>query len=406
MTVKHSFADIQYCETLFNSFYDVGGLTSGGVTRLGYTQTEDQMHEIFTQLGRELGCESVHDEVGNTFVGGGARDGCYLIGSHLDSVIDGGRYDGVAGIIAGLMVLRWARDEGLSIPVRVGAFRCEESSNFGCCTIGSGLVTREISREKVVGLVSKDGQTLESIFASRGYSLDPPRISGLAGYLELHIEQGKVLEESGTSVGIVQTIAGPRRFKLYLRGLAEHSGATPMALRSDAMCAAAELILEIERLGNKEAAYQTVATVGVVNNKPNVMNVIPGEVELGVDIRGIDRTSLDRIEAEMKDAAKRICFRRNIEYLEEKLSEFPPVNMSSDVQMGLERAAQRLGISSRRMMSGAGHDAMAFPALCETGMVFIPCQRGISHNRAEFASLSSICDGARVIYEYLKGAAV
>ena len=403
--MKHSFEDIQYCETLFNCFYDVGGLTSGGVTRLGYTEIEDQMHEIFTRLGKELGCESAHDEVGNTFVGSAARDGCYLIGSHLDSVIDGGRYDGVAGIIAGLMVLRWAREEGLNIPIRVGAFRCEESSNFGCCTIGSGLVTREISREKVAGLVSKDGQTLESIFAGRGYSLDPPRISGLAGYLELHIEQGKVLEESGTSVGIVQTIAGPRRFKLYLRGLAEHSGATPMALRNDAMCAAAELILEIERLGNKEAAYQTVATVGVVNNKPNVMNVIPGEVELGVDIRGIDRTSLDRIELEMKDAAKRICFRRNIEYLEEKLSEFPPVNMSGDVQMGLERAAQRLGISSRRMMSGAGHDAMAFPALCETGMVFIPCQKGISHNRAEFASLSSICDGARVIYEYLKGAA-
>ena len=403
--MENSFADIQYCEELFNRFYDIGGLTSGGVTRLGYTQTEDQMHEMFALLGGELGYGNTQDEVGNTFVGSAARDGCYLIGSHLDSVIDGGRYDGVAGIIAGLMVLRWAREEGLNIPIRVGAFRCEESSNFGCCTIGSGLVTREISREKVAGLVSKDGQTLESIFAGRGYSLDPPRISGLAGYLELHIEQGKVLEESGTSVGIVQTIAGPRRFKLYLRGLAEHSGATPMALRSDAMCAAAELILEIERLGNKEAAYQTVATVGVVNNKPNVMNVIPGEVELGVDIRGIDRTSLDRIELEMKDAAKRICFRRNIEYLEEKLSEFPPVNMSGDVQMGLERAAQRLGISSRRMMSGAGHDAMAFPALCETGMVFIPCQKGISHNRAEFASLSSICDGARVIYEYLKGAA-
>jgi len=403
--MEHSFSDIQYCETLFNRFYDVGSLHSGGVTRLGYTGTEDQMHEIFTRLGAELGFDSTCDEVGNTFVGSQARDGCYLIGSHLDSVIDGGLYDGVAGIIAGLMVLRWAGEEGLSVPVRVGAFRCEESSNFGCCTIGSGLVTREISRDKVAGLVSRDGETLESIFAGRGYSLDPPRISGLAGYLELHIEQGKVLEESGTSVGIVQTIAGPRRFKLYLRGLAEHSGATPMALRTDAMCAAAELILEIERLGNKEAAYQTVATVGVVNNRPNVMNVIPGEVELGVDIRGIDRTSLDRIELEMKDAAKRICFRRNIEYLEDKLSEFPPVNMSGDVQMGLERAAQRLGISSRRMMSGAGHDAMAFPALCETGMVFIPCQKGISHNRAEFASLSSICDGARVIYEYLKGAA-
>ena len=146
--MDHPFADIQYCEELFNRFYDVGSLTSGGVTRLGYTQTEDQMHEIFSLLGRELGCESFQDEVGNTYVGSTARDGYYLIGSHLDSVIDGGRYDGVAGVIAGLMVLRWAREEGLPVPVRVGAFRCEESSNFGCCTIGSGLVTREISRER------------------------------------------------------------------------------------------------------------------------------------------------------------------------------------------------------------------------------------------------------------------
>ena len=381
--MENSFADIQYCEELFNRFYDIGGLTSGGVTRLGYTQTEDQMHEMFALLGGELGYGNTQDEVGNTFVGSTAREGCYLIGSHLDSVIDGGRYDGVAGIIAGLMVLRWAKEEGLSIPVRVGAFRCEESSNFGCCTIGSGLVTKELHRQRVAGLVSREGETLESIFQRRGYSLDPPKISGLAGYLELHIEQGKVLEES-----------------------AEHSGATPMALRSDAMCAAAELILEIERLGGKEAAYQTVATVGVVNNRPNVMNVIPGEVELGVDIRGIELASLDRIEAEIRDAARRICFRRHIEYLEEKLSEFPPVNMSGEVQQGLEQAARRLGVSTRRMMSGAGHDAMAFPALCETGMVFIPCLKGISHNRAEFAGLASIRDGARVIYEYLKGAAV
>ena len=140
--MENSFADIQYCEELFNRFYDIGGLTSGGVTRLGYTQTEDQMHEMFALLGGELGYGNTQDEVGNTFVGSTAREGCYLIGSHLDSVIDGGRYDGVAGIIAGLMVLRWAKEEGLSIPVRVGAFRCEESSNFGCCTIGSGLVTK------------------------------------------------------------------------------------------------------------------------------------------------------------------------------------------------------------------------------------------------------------------------
>lgn len=408
--MKSTTQDLQILEDIFEQFYPVGATSLGGVTRLGYSPEEDEMHAIFRQIAEEEGFQTYVDEVGNTYAAneaGSPSANCeyYLIGSHLDSVVDGGRYDGVAGIIAGLMVMKWLKEQSIQLPLRVVAFRCEESSNFGRCTIGSGLITKRIGKPQVECLTAKDGSSFAQIFKERGLSMDPKRIADVKQYLELHIEQGKVLEESGTSVGIVQTIAGPRRFKLYLRGLAEHSGATPMALRSDAMCAAAELILEIERLGNKEAAYQTVATVGVVNNKPNVMNVIPGEVELGVDIRGIDRTSLDRIELEMKDAAKRICLRRNIEYLEEKLSEFPPVNMSGDVQMGLERAAQRLGISSRRMMSGAGHDAMAFPALCETGMVFIPCQKGISHNRAEFASLSSICDGARVIYEYLKGAA-
>ncbi|NBI67651.1 Zn-dependent hydrolase [Pseudoflavonifractor sp. 60] len=404
--MEHPIADLQYCEAVFSRFYDVGSLPSGGVTRLGYTETEDEMHRIFTETGRELGYDSIQDEVGNTFVGDVAGRSFCLVGSHLDSVIEGGRYDGVAGILAGLMILRWAKEDNLNLPIRVGAFRCEESSNFGCCTIGSGLVTRELRRQDVANLKAKSGETLESIFRRRGYSLNPPAISGLMGYFELHIEQGKVLEETRTDVGIVQTIAGPRRFKLYLRGVAEHSGATPMAMRSDALCAAAELILEIERIGNKESLHQSVATVGVVQNQPNAMNVVPGEVELGVDIRGIDLASLDRIEYEMKDAARRICARRHIEYMEEKLSEFRPVDMSRGVQLGLEDAAQKLGISSRRMMSGAGHDAMAFPSLCPTGMVFIPCQRGVSHNRAEFAHLPSICDGARVIYEFLKGEAL
>ena len=402
--MEHPIADLQYCEAVFSRFYDVGSLPSGGVTRLGYTETEDEMHRIFTETGRELGYDSIQDEVGNTFVGDVAGRSFCLVGSHLDSVIEGGRYDGVAGILAGLMILRWAKEDNLNLPIRVGAFRCEESSNFGCCTIGSGLVTRELRRQDVANLKAKSGETLESIFRRRGYSLNPPAISGLMGYFELHIEQGKVLEETRTDVGIVQTIAGPRRFKLYLRGVAEHSGATPMAMRSDALCAAAELILEIERIGNKESLHQSVATVGVVQNQPNAMNVVPGEVEL--DIRGIELASLDRIEYEMKDAARRICARRHIEYMEEKLSEFRPVDMSRGVQLGLEDAAQKLGISSRRMMSGAGHDAMAFPSLCPTGMVFIPCQRGVSHNRAEFAHLPSICDGARVIYEFLKGEAL
>ena len=393
--MENRIEDVQYCEKLFDSFYDVGCTETGGVTRLGYSAQEDQMHEVFAGLAKELNCKILKDEVGNTYASNANGKEYYLIGSHLDSVIEG-------GIIAGLMVMRWAREDGVNIPLRVGAFRCEESSNFGCCTIGSGLITKEIYKQDVGSLVSKAGKSLEQIFRERSLNLHPSRINGVKQYLELHIEQGKVLEEAGTPVGIVQTIAGPRRFKLYLRGMAEHSGATPMGMRCDAMCAASEIILELERIGNREAVYQSVATVGVVNNHPNALNVIPGEVELGVDIRGIEVSSLDRIEREMRESARRICKKRGIEYLEVKTSEIPPIDMSEDVQNGLEMAARRLGVNCRRMVSGAGHDAMSFAGICNTGMVFIPCVKGVSHNRMEFASITDICEGARVMYEYLK----
>ncbi len=147
-------------------------------------------------------------------------------------------------------------------------------------------------------------------------------------------------------MGIVRTIAGPRRFKMYLRGLAEHSGATPMGMRNDALCAAAEIILEIEKIGKRESAYQSVATVGVVENHPNVLNVVPGEVQLGVDVRGIEVSSLNRIERDMKEAAKRICRDRGIQYMDEKISDIPPIDMSDNVEQGLEQAARRIGVTS------------------------------------------------------------
>lgn len=399
----HKIDDIRYASKLFDSFYDIGATESGGVTRLGYTEKEDAMHERFVLLGGELGMDSVVDGAGNTYIlGSGAEEEYFLIGSHLDSVTEGGRYDGVAGIIAGLMLLRWAKEDTLRVPIRVGAFRCEESSNFGLCTVGSGLITNERFKQDIGSLTGVDGVTIREIFAQRGYSLKPKAITGIRQYLELHIEQGKVLEEYGRRVGIVSTIAGPRRFSLHINGLAEHSGATPMGMRSDAMCAAAEIILEIEKIGAEESPRHSVATVGVVHNHPNAMNVIPGYVQLGVDVRGMNTDSLDAIEQRMVSAAKKICKRRGVHFLREKTSDIPPAEMDCEMQKKLLRAADGLNISNRLMMSGAGHDAMSFVELCPTAMLFIPCRRGISHNKQEFATIESICDGARVLYEYLR----
>lgn len=394
--------ELDFCRRVFEAFYPIGALDGGGVTRLGYTAEEDEMHRRFSELAGELGCRVETDEVGNTFAQMGEGEEYDLIGSHLDSVVDGGRYDGVAGVIAGLLILRWAREEGFPHPIRVAAFRCEESSHFGHGVMGSGLVTGKAAGEELAALTGRDGLRLGEVFARRGLSLTPQRIRGVRRYLELHIEQGKVLESSGTQVGIVTTIAGNRRLRLKLTGLADHSGATPMALRQDALCAAAELILAVERMGREEARLQSAATVGIVENRPNVMNVIPGEVELGIDLRGTDPESLSRMEAVVAAQAREICQRRGIRLQQTSLGGVPPVDMSPRVRQGLEGAAARLGLSFRAMPSGAGHDAMNFAGSWDTGMVFIPCRGGVSHNREEWASLEDLLDGARVIYEYGK----
>lgn len=405
--MKHSVEDIEYAEYLFDRFYSIGSTENGGVTRLGYTAVEDEMHKTFVELGEEKGYKSYTDEVGNTYL---YNEDCeddgngeyYLVASHLDSVVEGGRYDGVSGIIAGLLLLDWAKKDGLQIPLRVGAMRCEESSNFGRSTIGSGLITKEVYKHDIGEAVNREGVTLREVFKERGYNLEPKRIQGVKEYIELHIEQGKVLEEYEDSIGIVQTIAGPRRFLIHIKGNAEHSGATPMGMRTDALCAAAEIILEVEEIGKSESMYQSVATVGTVKVGPNALNVIPGEVTLGVDMRGIDSGSLDRMESRLKSACKKICDKRKVKYYREKTSDIPPISMSAELQQKLLAAAKRLRIPHRSMISGAGHDAMSFANICEAAMVFIPCAKGISHNKKEFTTIDSICDGARVIYEHFK----
>ena len=396
--------DLPYLQRLFDTFYEVGALPGGGVTRLGYTELEDEMHRRFADLAKELGCTVETDLVGNSYAYYEPAEEHVLIGSHLDSVIQGGRYDGVAGVMAGLLLLKRARENRLSLPLKVAAFRCEESSNFGCCTMGSGLVAHQLKEgpEKLAQLTGKNGERLGDVFARRGLSLTPPPIAGVREYLELHIEQGKVLEETGTRVGVVSTIAGPRRWKLQLKGLAEHSGATPMSMRQDALCAAAEIVLAVERIGQREATLaESVATVGVIQNTPNALNVVSGAAELGIDLRGSRMDSLDRMERDTLSAARDICDRRHIALTESKLSELDPVSMDEAIQKGLMAAAERLHISCRNMPSGAGHDAMAFAPLFPTGMVFIPCEKGISHNPLESTTLESILDGADVLWAYL-----
>ncbi|HBM76083.1 MAG TPA: Zn-dependent hydrolase, partial [Clostridiaceae bacterium] len=221
-------------------------------------------------------------------------------------------------------------------------------------------------------------------------------------YIELHIEQGRVLWEKGMDIGIVTSIAAPKRYRLNILGRQDHSGATPMYMRKDALCAAAEVISLVEELGKKESVHSTVATVGIIKEKPNVMNVVPGFVELGIDIRGIDKDSINRVLDGLKKDTDNIMKRRGIDYEFQKISSSDPVTLDRSVIESLKRAAKKLNIDFVEMPSGAGHDAMEMANITKAGMIFIPCKEGISHNIHEKADLDKVIEGSKIILEYLK----
>ena len=388
---------------LLQRFAPIGALPGGGVTRLGYTEQEDEMHRVFRETAAGDGFRTWTDCAGNSFAANfpEGTEGYTLIGSHLDSVVEGGVYDGVAGVAAGLMVLRELRDRRAALPVAVAAFRCEESSNFKLCTIGSGLFTGAISMDALRGAVDQHGLPLTEHLRARGFRMELHKPRGIARYLELHIEQGRVLQEAGKEIGVVTAIAAPYRYTLTLRGVAEHSGATPMGLRKDALCAAAEVILALEAVGQAEAAHHSVATVGAIENHPNVLNAVPGTVTLQIDLRCIEPESMERMVGDMTARVREICGRRGVEGALNLVDTKHPARLDAALQDRLAAAADAEGLPYMRLPSGAGHDAMSFVDLCPTGMVFIPCRDGISHNIAEHTELYQIENGTRVLLRAL-----
>lgn len=395
--------DSALVQSWFDQLNTIGVQADGSTLRLGYTETEDQMIDCIVGFAREFGMQSYQDSVGNTFIYNGNNQGDYtVIGSHVDSVVNGGKFDGVAGVISGLLVLKWIADAKLDIPVKVGIFRMEESSVMGMATVGSKLISGKINEAKLKQLKNDKGITLYDILKQKGYKTQPEPISQMKEYLELHIEQGRVLESENLPLGVVNCIAAPTRKWVTITGRQDHSGATPMGLRKDALTAAAQIIVEIEKAGQNEANNSSVATVGVIKNTPNAFNVIPGEVTLGIDIRGIKKDSIAKVVTQVEKAIRQICEQRGLSYDITEISASDPVDLDPQVEKGLAQAAEELSVPFKIMPSGAGHDAMNFTDFCKVGMLFIPCKEGISHNKEELAKMEDIVTGSKVLLQYLK----
>ena len=381
-----------------------------GVTRLAYSDLDKEAQKWLLAQVKDLGLQVREDAVGNVFL---RREGLrpdlppVACGSHLDSVIHGGAYDGMCGVVGALEALYMLQDEALEHSVEVIIFRAEESSRFGFATMGSKLLTGTATPEQL-SRGTKKGD-ISFIEALRNWGCEPAAYKeailapgSYSCFAELHIEQGKVLEQLHKELGIVHNIAAPTRFKIHIKGVADHSGATPMGLRRDALVSAAKLILAVNEAATAEKDNGTVGTVGVVDIDPGSINVVPGEVTLWVDVRGVDTASIERTLAAIHEAAENVAVLDSVGIRFEMLTADKPVALSEALAEQSAEICAEKGFSFLHMNSGAGHDAMHMTKICPTTMLFIPCRAGISHNPAEYASNEDICRGIEVLAEVLR----
>ena len=384
---------------------EIGKHEEGGVARLSFTPEEREAKDLVASYMREAGLAVRQDAAGNLF---GRREGrdpgapAVLMGSHVDSVMNGGDFDGPLGVLGGIEVLQSMEEGGVQTerPVEVVAFTDEEGARFSLGMIGSRALAGALSPEDLRH-EDKNGVSIEE--AMREVGLDPGSIgdaartpASLAAYLELHIEQGRVLEGEDLPVGVVTGISGPVWLRLTFTGEAGHAGTTPMGTRRDALAAAAEVVGIVEE--EATATGSTVGTVGQIGARPGGINIIPGGAEVSLDLRDIDEAVRDRAEGRIRERAEEVCERRGIDLSFEELQRLPPAPCSEEIRASIAAACEGEGIRPYSLPSGAGHDGMHVAELCPMGMIFVRSKDGISHNPKEWSSREDCEAGCNVLY--------
>ena len=400
-------------ERLVKDFEAMAQLTAPGegINRLAFTDADWAGRQYIIDRMTDAGLSIEIDDFGNVIgykIGKKPDLPAVMVGSHTDSVPNGGNYDGVVGVLSAIEVIRSMIDDGYEHDhtIAVVSFMCEESGRFGNATLGSKAMRGELTLQDLHHLVDKQGISLYE--ALKGRNLNPDGIETMAykrpvkSFTEIHIEQGKVLEHEQKTIGIVTGIAAPERFYVTIRGNADHSGATPMNLRHDALCGASKIILGIEEIASMQEEPPVVGTVGVVEVTPGAMNVIPGAVKLGVDIRSISKVARNSVVTLVKEFIDITAEKRGLSYTIETIAQDHPVEMHPAMIREIEEAVKSVGVEYMTIPSGAGHDAMHWAEVVPTGMIFIPCRDGISHNPAEFAEMDDIVTGAAVLDKVLR----
>ncbi len=379
----------------------IGGTPRGGIRRLTLSEEDRRIRDWFAATCKALGCTVHVDEVGNMFAVHPGKDNTLLpvaMGSHLDTQPTGGKFDGVLGVLAAIEALRTIRQSGYetTAPLVIANWANEEGARFAPAMLCSGVYAGVFTPEFALSRTDRDGVSFAEALDAIGYrGTEKAGERRFQAMFELHIEQGPILEEENVTIGVVNGVQGMRWYEVTVRGQDAHTGATPMYLRRNALLGAARMIDRIDLIGHANPG--AVATVGLIENRPNSRNVIPGEVFFCVDLRHPVEARLQIMENEFRAALDAVMVPLKLEFDEKRIWNSPAVTFDPTLVACVEAGVARSGYSSMPMASGAGHDAAYTARVMPTVMIFVPCAGGVSHNEAESTTAKDCAAGAQVL---------
>ena len=380
----------------------------GRRTRLAASDEDKAARDLVAGWMQDAGLKVLVDRIGNLFgiweTTENQGEAPLMLGSHIDTVIDAGQYDGCYGVLAGIQVIRTMKAAGLvpSRPIAVGAFTNEEGVRYAPDMMGSLVYAGGMDVEEALATVGTDGTVLGEELKRTGYegTVEPGFLKPHA-FVELHIEQGPILDVEGIPIGAVENLQGISWQKITIQGAANHAGTTPTAMRIDAGLAAARVITFLRKRCDHSGG-RTVATVGCMEYEPNAVNVIPSKAVFTVDLRNPDENCLKKEEQALADYLKELENTDRVEIHTEQMVRFQPVLFDETIVRMVEQAAKARGLASRRITSGAGQDAQMMARICPTAMIFVPSVKGISHNPREFTPEDALTAGANVLLDVVQ----
>lgn len=380
---------------------EIGATARGGSCRLALSDEDRAGRELFAHWCTEAGMTLSVDPIGNLFArrpGSDPHAAPVMMGSHLDTQPEGGRFDGVYGVLAGLEVLRTLNDLGVQTrkPLEVVVWTNEEGARFTPAMFGSAVFTGIMSLDAALAVRDADGISVAQALQRTGYAGNRPLGGAVDAYFEAHIEQGPILEDNAKSIGVVSGGQAIRWLDVQVEGMAAHAGTTPMPLRKDALYGAAQMILAVEQVA-ADFAPQGLTTVGELSVAKSSRNTIPGRLTFTVDLRHHHDQQIAAMEQQVEERLERIARERGLKVRIDRHWLSPATPFDAECVAAVQQAVDGLGYPQQSIVSGAGHDAILLARYCPTAMVFIPCVGGLSHNEAEDVLPEDVCQGADVL---------